>query len=403
MKKSKLLVFGLMLLFTSQAYCQNYYTQIVKLKDGTERRIKVDDILKTEFLKKEDLQKMSAYEYLTLIASDVDSVRTILRQHEEADGSNNLYGSVVPDLNSLNINFGAVYVPNDEAWRNALLYASGYFKSAPKLSYPWVLNGTIFQNSILLSSDYGQEQARLAVLSQISEKSGDVISTVHVQNGEVNLISKVLTATWKQDFEMQFPNVLTDDNYALNNGTQFNCFVKDFNMGYLWCMPSGNNNYIKPELSIILPPLLSARYSLYCVMVPHNPAFVEELDASEPAKPNRVVFTLNYSDQEGLLQNHIFLDENQDIEAFMSKYNIKDNQNVTNSNHQTIRAFSNDTSKIDTIYVGSFDIPVSYHGTGVGPMLKISTPFSVFNSALRNDFTRDLRIAAIILKLEDEK
>ena len=70
------------------------------------------------------------------------------------------------------------------------------------------------------------------------------------------------------------------------------------------------------------------------------------------------------------------------------------------TNKTTIRAFSNDTSKVDTLYLGEFTFPVCYYGLGDEhcPNIKITSPFSAVTGNVRNDFTRDLRIAAIILK-----
>ena len=118
--------------------------------------------------------------------------------------------------------------------------------------------------------------------------------------------------------------------------------------------------------------------------------------------PNRVVFTLNYCDEKGTLKNQLFLNTDEaQIAAFKSRFpTVKDNASPTNANHQTIRAFSNDTSKVDTLYIGEFTFPVCYYGLGdeYCPNIKISTPYSVFTQALREAYTRDFRIASIILK-----
>jgi hypothetical protein len=50
--------------------------------------------------------------------------------------------------------------------------------------------------------------------------------------------------------------------------------------------------------------------------------------------------------------------------------------------------------------VGEFTFPVCYAGLGndYRPNIKITSPFSVFNKNLTSAFTRDLRIASIILR-----
>ena len=111
---------------------------------------------------------------------------------------------------------------------------------------------------------------------------------------------------------------------------------------------------------------------------------------------------MNYCDAAGTLKNQLFLNTDEaQIEAFKARFpTVKDNASQTNANHQTIRAFSNDTSKVDTLYIGEFTFPVCYAGLSEEycPNIKISTPYSVFTQALREAYTRDLRIASIILK-----
>jgi hypothetical protein len=73
------------------------------------------------------------------------------------------------------------------------------------------------------------------------------------------------------------------------------------------------------------------------------------------------------------------------------------------TNRTTIRGFSNDPMKVDTVYIGRFTFPISYYGLGTNsakicPNIKISSPMSVFNKTLMAGFSRDLRIAAIIAK-----
>jgi len=114
--------------------------------------------------------------------------------------------------------------------------------------------------------------------------------------------------------------------------------------------------------------------------------------------PNRVIFTLNYCDEKGALKDYTFLDESEEnISAFQERFNLTDN----NTNRTTIRAFSNNPKLLkDTVYLGDFTFPVCYAGLGdeYRPNIKITSPFSVFNRNLMAAYTRDLRIAAIIMK-----
>lgn len=185
-----------------------------------------------------------------------------------------------------------------------------------------------------------------------------------------------------QTVRVNNPDPTKVDVSELTNGASFS---------YLWVEPNGG--YAKPELDLFLPDVLSTTYDFYCIFVPQS----VELGDSTPTLPNRVVFTLNYCDETGALKEYTFLDESEEnINAFQEKFNLADNA----TNRQTIRAFSNDTSRVDTLYLGEFTFPVCYYGLGDGycPNIKITSPFSVFNANLLASFSRDLRIAGIILK-----
>ena len=171
--------------------------------------------------------------------------------------------------------------------------------------------------------------------------------------------------------------------------------MKSNTLRYLFVQNSGGS--AKPELDLLLPDVLSTTYDIYCVFVPEN---VDKQKANVETLPNRVIFTLNYCDETGALQNYTFLDRDEvRVNAFKEKYKLSDGREGS-ANYNTNRAFSNDTSKVDTLYIGEFTFPVCYFGLGEGccPNIKITSPFSVVTGSVRNDFSRDLRIAAIILK-----
>ena len=174
---------------------------------------------------------------------------------------------------------------------------------------------------------------------------------------------------------------------------------------YLWVEPNGG--FAKPELDLYLPDVLSTTYDFYCVFVPQN----VDLGDSTVTLPNRVVFTLNYCDENGNLKDYVFKDESEEnkqkFEAYYEECKLPilaENPKTTFSkpDNATMTAFSNDVSKVDTLYLGQFTFPVSYYGMSgndkICPNIKITSPFSVFNKALLAGFSRDLRIAAIILK-----
>lgn len=141
--------------------------------------------------------------------------------------------------------------------------------------------------------------------------------------------------------------------------------------------PSGPRT--KPELHAFLPGVLSTKYKFYVVFVPGK-LFGED------NRPNQVNFVLNYCDASGKLQ----------------KYNFS--SDLLHNNPKTQKPFVNDTSKVDTMFIGEFTFPVAYdglpssNGKTIAPDIKISSPMSVFNTTLLDTYTRALRIAAIIMK-----
>ena len=161
---------------------------------------------------------------------------------------------------------------------------------------------------------------------------------------------------------------------------------------YLWINPS--SVYDSPELDLYLPNVLSTTYDIYCVFVPQS-ASLKTADAT--TLPNRVSFRLNYMDAAGNLQEKVFIDETPSNGAdFMAKFpRVRDNA----TNHNMIWGYSNDPSKVDTLYIGEFTFPACYYGLGDGycPNIKVITSVAS-NTYTRNAFTSDLRIAGFILK-----
>ena len=188
-------------------------------------------------------------------------------------------------------------------------------------------------------------------------------------------------------------------------------FAKEGSLRYVWAEPNGG--FAKPEVNIFLPNLLSTTYDFYCVFVP------EQFDNAglESYLPNRVIFDLSYCDEKGALQSYTFLNESEENIANFNAYveqvqeqlreedptgriqDVPDNA----TNRTTIRGYSNNPMKVDTVYIGRFTFPVSYYGLGTNstkicPNIRIYSPMSVFNNTLLAAYSRDLRIAAIIAK-----
>lgn len=186
-----------------------------------------------------------------------------------------------------------------------------------------------------------------------------------------NYAGMVLSAASKRTINVKF----SDDNFV----NKFGDFTETGGNLYFYNIePSGPKT--KPELHMYLPGARSIKYKFYAVFVPG--AII-----GEDNRPNQVNFTLNYCDANGKLQ----------------KYNFS--SDLKHDNPKSQKPFVNDTSKVDTMYIGDFEFPVSYanlppatNGRDVMPDIKISSPMSVFSSSLLATYTRSLRIAAIIMK-----
>ena len=340
-------------------------------------------------------------------------------------------------------------MPTDEAWKAQYEKVKENFKYAPK-TVAQQFNGSTITNTTPLNLDaaywqdsltnraltsflsfsnndiynrwlngtpsaYGSDTLRTTLSTKLSNPQvilDKTVNTIKLSNGTGRIINDFGMYPWETYAPELVVNATRNDNRALiSNGTGSRVDVIDVNtekvelkdgestFSYYHVEPTGGNEFIKPEMTFYLRNVQSTTYDIYCVFVPES---VDLLKKDSVTTPNRVIFSLNYCDAAGTLKNQLFLNTDEaQIEAFKARFpTVKDNASQTNANHQTIRAFSNDTSKVDTLYIGEFTFPVCYAGLSEEycPNIKISTPYSVFTQALREAYTRDLRIASIILK-----
>lgn len=121
-----------------------------------------------------------------------------------------------------------------------------------------------------------------------------------------------------------------------------------------------------PGVVFYLPNVRSTTYAIYAVIVPAN-----ILAANRETKPNRFSVTMGYADETGA--------------------------NIDNDRSWVAQStFQNDSSKIDTVFLGDFTFPMAYIGTGnYYPYMRINS--SITNRE-RNNYDRTLRIDCIILR-----
>ena len=158
---------------------------------------------------------------------------------------------------------------------------------------------------------------------------------------------------------------------------------------------------------ISLPDVKSTTYNIYAVFLP---SAWREL--GNDVRPNILNFQLNYCKSNGNLDNYLFSKANAD--AFLSTGKMPDQPKKLDMN----TGFVNDPAKTDTVFIGQFTFPVAYHGlkaeideetdllktrtisgnVDVAPNIMITTPVNTFNNTHLSTYTRDVRLAAIILK-----
>lgn len=332
-----------------------------------------------------------------------------------------------------------VLMPTNDAWLNTYNRIKSYYNYAPTTNAEAFQGGNIsatpstltidnayWQDSLASShlvrnmffsnndiynqwiegtpSAYGSDTIRSTIRNKFSNPR-DILAqakqTVELSNGKGYIVDSLAMYPWETYAPEREVLAASNNNIgrvATGSYTTHRVHVigkdqENEDFSYIHVIPSGG--YARPELDLFLPGVLSTTYSFYCVFAypVDDPLMVDSVPL-----PNRVIFTLNYCDEKGALKDYTFLDESEEnISSFQERFNLTDN----NTNRTTIRAFSNNPKLLkDTVYLGDFTFPVCYAGLGdeYRPNIKITSPFSVFNRNLMAAYTRDLRIAAIIMK-----
>ena len=331
-----------------------------------------------------------------------------------------------------------VLMPTNDAWLKSYNKIKSYYNYAPTTNAQTFMGGNINSTPATLTIDnaYWQDSiASLYLVNNLFYSNNDIYNqwvegtpsawgsdtlrsttrtklsnprdifrqvrqTVELSNGKAHIVDSLAMYPWETYAPERdiTPNGQTIARVATGSYTTHRVRIlnnsrepEDFS--YIHVIPSGG--YARPELDMFLPGVLSTTYSFYCVFAY---PFDDPTVVDSTLLPNRVIFTLSYCNEKGELKEYTFLDESEEnITSFQERFNLADN----NTNRTTIRGFSNNPKLlVDTVYLGDFTFPVCYAGLGEDyrPNIKITSPFSVFNKNLTAAFTRDLRIAAIILK-----
>ena len=157
-----------------------------------------------------------------------------------------------------------------------------------------------------------------------------------------------------------------------------------------WISPGGDRT--KPEFFVALPNVMSTTYNFYVVFMPTRFTNGGSLDD----RPNWLNFQLNYCTAKGATATYNF------SKAYADALINGDKLPAVPTSVNATTAFMNDPTKTttDTVFIGQFTFPVNYSGLGSDyyPSLRVSSPISVLNATHLANYSRDVRIAAILLR-----
>lgn len=241
--------------------------------------------------------------------------------------------------------------------------------------------------------------------SNPDEILGHTVQKVPMSNGFAHILDSVAFYPW----ETYLPelSIGMGYTYATDSRSRFNFATRIGNVedplgkildpditsfNYLWIYPTGD--YVKPDVFVELPNVMSATYNIYCVFLPAKVMNYygegDSLVLSNDERPNKLNFQLCYTGANGKSATYNF------SKKFLGSGASSD-ENPRTLNMDT--AFENDPLKTDTVFIGQFTFPVAHAGLGeYNPVMHISSPLSVFNKAQMAAYTRDMRIMGLILK-----
>lgn len=250
----------------------------------------------------------------------------------------------------------------------------------------WVIGKGLFSDTL--------RSTTRTKLSNPLELLDHTIDKVEMSNGFAHIVDTIAQRPWEtfnpeievspsrhvaNKFNCSSQNV----TYTDPEGFVFGPEVKEFR--YTWIYPS--SEYSKPDVFLILPDVNSTTYNFYCVFLP-------SAVISNDSLPSILNFQLSYCAANGNLATYNF------SKAYADSLLTGGTLPKVPTSVNMTTAFTNDPLKTDTVFIGRFQFPVAYNGLGseYRPNIHISNPISVFNKTQMSTYTRDIRIAAIIMK-----
>lgn len=232
----------------------------------------------------------------------------------------------------------------------------------------WVENGGRNTDSIMTS---GREPLYILnpteFLKQTKEKA-------KASNGYVRYVDSLAVRPWDtfapEVISLSLANAFTSSTTRVRVDNVDTTKIKlpfRNTTSYTYIHAAPTSNYSKPSMILNLPMALSHAYNLYVVLVPPDGVVNDST-----VKPNQLDFEVSYCNANGTIR----------------------------ASQKLRQKVENNPLKVDTVYAGRISFPVCYYGLGtrVCPNLKITTDFAVFNRTLMAKYTRDIRIAAVIMR-----
>ncbi len=250
----------------------------------------------------------------------------------------------------------------------------------------WVIGKGVFSDTL--------RSTTRTKLSNPNELLAQTVKKVEMSNGFAHIVDSIASHPW----ETYAPEIeISPSRYIVN---KFNCSTQSIpvddpegivfgpevkNFRYTWIYP--NSEYSKPDVFIELPNVNSTTYNFYCVFLPS--AII-----SNDTLPNILNFQLSYCAANGNLATYNFSKAYAD--SLLTGGTLPRVPTAVNMT----TAFTNDPYKTDTVFIGRFQFPVAYNGLGddYRPNIHISNPISVFNKTHMATYTRDMRVASIIMR-----
>ncbi len=277
-----------------------------------------------------------------------------------------------------------IYSNND--WYNQWLIDKGTFMDSirsttrHKFSNPDdLLNKYLVSNPVTMSNGYAR------IVDSLAFKSWETYCP-ELKINPRNWLANLFPASASANKNQSVPDSLIKKVFGED--------CEETNFRYMWIAPNGDR--VKPDFFIQLPNVMSgnettkqgATYNFYVVFMPS--AWKQ---FGNDSRPNWLNFELNYCTAAGKMAKYCFSKPYAD--ALLNGGTLP--KVPTSVSAST--AFTNDPEKTDTIFIGRFTFPVAYNGLGdYYPSIRVTTPISVFNKVQLETYTRDVRIAMIIMR-----